>query len=204
MLISELAKEYIEARHTCLLTKDEVAQYIIEAAKEYKAWGRLKAMESAPILPESSFEERNGNIYFFNFGVETFILSLTEPLSHTSKIYIGPCEYTLNNFDDSLLEPDEIKSGDLVRFTKSKMGYQCITFSASLNDSTFLTNSEWGVIKVLAHLFIEREACLIQEASRYASYETYGRTSSEIEQEIVSFRNEYFRQWAFNYECESI
>ena len=71
--------------------------------------------------------------------------------------------------------------------------------SADLTAQTELTPSEWGVIKVLAELLAERESALIQEASRVASHEPYGRSSSEIAQAIENFRNEYFRKQAFGF-----
>lgn len=66
-----------------------------------------------------------------------------------------------------------------------------------INADTELTVSEWGVIKVLAGLFAERENALIQESSRVASHEPYGRSSSEVEQDIQNFRNEHFRRQVF-------
>lgn len=66
-----------------------------------------------------------------------------------------------------------------------------------ITNKTILTPSEWGVIKVLAYLFAEKENALIQESSRVASHEPYGRSSSEVEQDIQNFRNEHFRRQAF-------
>lgn len=63
--------------------------------------------------------------------------------------------------------------------------------------NTLLTTSEWGVIKVLAGLFAERENALMQESSRVASHEPYGRSSSEVEQDILNFRNEHLKIQAF-------
>lgn len=70
--------------------------------------------------------------------------------------------------------------------------------AVEVDESTEITVSEWGIIKVLAHLFCERENALIQESSRVASHEPYGRSSSEVEQDIHNFRNEYFRRLVFS------
>lgn len=74
----------------------------------------------------------------------------------------------------------------------------------SINSETDLTVSEWGVIKPLAYLLAEYETALMQEASRVASHEPYGRSSSEIAQDIANFRNEYMRKWAFYSAPETI
>lgn len=70
--------------------------------------------------------------------------------------------------------------------------------AAVIDHDTDLTVSEWGVIAPLAKLFAEREAALIQESSRLASHEPYGRSSSEIQQDIANYRNECLRKWAFS------
>lgn len=69
---------------------------------------------------------------------------------------------------------------------------------------TRLTLSEWGVIKPLAELFAERENALIQEASRVAGHEVFGRSSSEIAADIQNYRNEYLRKQAFGFPVLSI
>ena len=63
---------------------------------------------------------------------------------------------------------------------------------------TELTISEWGVVKPLAELFAERESALIQESSRVASHEPYGRSSAEIQSDITNYRIEYMRKFAFS------
>lgn len=66
-----------------------------------------------------------------------------------------------------------------------------------LTSQTPIHASEWGVIYPLAQLFMELENALIQESSRLASYEPYGRNSSEVSADINLFRQEHFRLWAF-------
>lgn len=73
-----------------------------------------------------------------------------------------------------------------------------------IDGDTDLTVAEWGVIKPLASLFAEQETALMQEASRVASHEPFGRSSSEIAQDIANFRNEYMRKWAFYSAPETI
>lgn len=79
-----------------------------------------------------------------------------------------------------------------------------IETDAEITADSEITESEWSVIKPLAYLFIEKESALLQEFSRMASHEPSGRSSSEVEQDIVNFRNEYFRQWAFSCPIVSI
>ena len=74
----------------------------------------------------------------------------------------------------------------------------------TINGDVSITLSEWAVIKPLAYLFCEKETALMHELSKLASHEPAGRASSEIESDITNFRNEYLRQWAFHYPCETI
>lgn len=68
-----------------------------------------------------------------------------------------------------------------------------------IDGDTDLNPSEWGVVKHLAELFLERESALIQEASRVAGHEVYGRTVSEITQDIQNYRTEYLPKRAFSF-----
>ena len=50
---------------------------------------------------------------------------------------------------------------------------------------TDVTQQEWGVIKPLFILYVERENAIHLEASRQLGVDVYGRQSSEISQEIT-------------------
>lgn len=67
-----------------------------------------------------------------------------------------------------------------------------------------LTVSEWGVVRPLAELLVERENALIQEASRVAGHEVYGRSSSEIAQDIQNYRLEHLPVRAFSMMPETV
>lgn len=127
MNIAQLATQWLDGLATNLIGQATAEKFIIEAAREYQAWGNL-AVEKA-------------------------------------------------DFDDN---------GD--------WAFQ----AAKITKETELTASEWGVIKPLAELFAERESALIQESSRVASHEPYGRSSAEIQSDITNYRIEYMRKFAFS------
>lgn len=127
MKISDLAQEWLSGLVAELITQPEAEKFIIEAAKEYQAWGFLR-VEKAELNAAHEW-----------------------------------------------------------------------TFQAAIIDGdTDLTVSEWGVIKPLATLLMELESAKIQESSRVASHEVYGRSVSEIQQAISLFREEHFCKWAFS------
>ncbi|AUZ05270.2 hypothetical protein ADP71_17430 [Vitreoscilla sp. C1] len=66
-----------------------------------------------------------------------------------------------------------------------------------VNANTTLSASEWGIIKPLAYFYVERQEALVQEASKNHMHELFGRTSSEIEQDITAYRNDQLRRLAF-------
>lgn len=53
-----------------------------------------------------------------------------------------------------------------------------------INLSTKVSTSEWGVIARLAELYVERESSMRLEASRGLGADVYGRSVSEIVQDI--------------------
>jgi hypothetical protein len=50
-----------------------------------------------------------------------------------------------------------------------------------------VTASEWGIIKPLVLLYVERENARALEASRGTGVDVYGRSVSEIEQSIAQY-----------------
>ncbi len=55
---------------------------------------------------------------------------------------------------------------------------------AAVTQDTELTASEWASIRPLAYLYVEREAAIVNEASRGQGLEPIGRVSSEVEADI--------------------
>jgi hypothetical protein len=55
---------------------------------------------------------------------------------------------------------------------------------AAIDEDTELTASEWATIKPLAYLYVEREAAIVNEASRGQGLEPIGRVSAEVEADI--------------------
>lgn len=56
----------------------------------------------------------------------------------------------------------------------------------AVTEATELSNSEWSVIKPLFVLYIERESAIHQEASRGLGLDVFGRSTSEIAQDIAN------------------
>ena len=127
MNIAKLATQWLDGLATNLIDQATAEKFIIEAAREYQAWGNL-SVENA-------------------------------------------------DFDN------------ISNWTYAKV---------EITAQTELTISEWGVVKPLAELFAERESALIQESSRVASHEPYGRSSAEIQSDITNYRIEYMRKFAFS------
>ena len=73
-----------------------------------------------------------------------------------------------------------------------------------IDDDCGLTASQCGVIMPFAYLLAEKEMATMQEATRGLSHEVYGRNVSEIVADIVRFREESLRKWAFCKLPESI
>lgn len=59
--------------------------------------------------------------------------------------------------------------------------------AAWLSASTELTQHEWGIIKPLFLLYVERENALYLEASRSMGVDVYGRSASEIQGDINQY-----------------
>ena len=53
-----------------------------------------------------------------------------------------------------------------------------------------LTMSEWGIIRPLFLLYVERETALNLEASRGMGVDVYGRSTSEIQSEIQQYESD--------------
>lgn len=56
--------------------------------------------------------------------------------------------------------------------------------------TTDVTTSEWAIIKPLFSLYVEHEQSVMLEASRGVGVDVYGRTTSEIQQDIKQMEDE--------------
>lgn len=54
-----------------------------------------------------------------------------------------------------------------------------------LDENTVVTQGEWGFIRPLFMLYVEREQSIQLEASRNLGVDVYGRSTSEIDQDIA-------------------
>lgn len=73
-----------------------------------------------------------------------------------------------------------------------------------VDENCDLTRGEWGVIKPLYCLYVERENARALEASRGQGVDVFGRSVSEVEQAIAQYETVDLPRLAFNYAPESI
>ena len=67
-----------------------------------------------------------------------------------------------------------------------------------ISADTEISNSEWSVIRPLFILYVEKEEAFQLEASRLAGIEVFGRSSSEVVQEIHLYETERLPKLAFS------
>jgi hypothetical protein len=70
---------------------------------------------------------------------------------------------------------------------------------AEISGETALTVGEWAVIRPLFLLYVERENALRLEASRASGLEVFGRSVSEVNNDITQMENEVLPAKAFSY-----
>lgn len=58
-----------------------------------------------------------------------------------------------------------------------------------VDSATALNQCEWGLIRPLFYLYIERENAILLEASGTVGVQSYGRQSSEVSQEITQYES---------------
>jgi hypothetical protein len=75
---------------------------------------------------------------------------------------------------------------------------------ATINGDIVLTSSEWGVIKPLFMLYVERENARTLEASRGMGVDVYGRDANTIEGDIRQYETVDLPRAAFSEEPVSI
>lgn len=70
---------------------------------------------------------------------------------------------------------------------------------AFIDENTDLTVGEWALIRPLFLLYVERENSMRLEASRAAGIEVFGRSVSEVAQDITMMENETLPARAFSH-----
>ena len=110
--------------------------------------------------------------------------------------------------DGNLLDPSILT--DLARAaTRFYAGYAVLVEHIDadpipeITGDTELTLSEWAIIRPLFLLYVERETALQLEASRGMGLDVFGRSVSEIAQEITAMEAELPHR-AFVREIESV
>lgn len=68
-----------------------------------------------------------------------------------------------------------------------KHGTEPVPTFDDITEDTLLTLGEWGMIRPLFVLYVERETAVQLEASRAMGVEVFGRTVSEISAEITQY-----------------
>jgi hypothetical protein len=76
--------------------------------------------------------------------------------------------------------------------------------ASPLTFETDLTDGEWALIRPLYMLYIERANAVALEASRTLGVEMYGRTVSEIQQDIDREEKENIPRLGFSCDVETI
>lgn len=84
-----------------------------------------------------------------------------------------------------------MKAEDACKQNENDAAYvNTLTTLTEITDDTELTAGEWALIRPLFLLFVERETALQLEASRTFGVDPYGRSVSEISQEITQYEHE--------------
>ena len=68
-------------------------------------------------------------------------------------------------------------------------GTQPVSVFDDITPDTEITQCEWGIIRPLFLLYVERETALQLEASRGFGVDVYGRTVSQISAEITQYES---------------
>lgn len=103
--------------------------------------------------------------------------------------------------DDSVILAQAIKA---TRYYEGFGGLELFDSRQSIiADNTPLTKSEMAVISPLFELYVERENALMLEAGRTLGLEVYGRTVSEINNDIVQKELE-IQNLAFQFDIVTI
>ncbi len=86
---------------------------------------------------------------------------------------------------ESLLSDGALLGADSSDPSNIILGVNPVPAVEWIDQSTALTMQEWGCIKSLFMLYVERESAVLLEASRTLGADVYGRQTSEIAQEIA-------------------
>lgn len=112
--------------------------------------------------------------------------------------------YQQENRPIGIVVDDTVIASQAIKATKYYLGFgdlEHVAQDEALTHSSLLTKSEWAVIMPLFELYVERENALILESSRALGIEVYGRTVSEVANDItqkeleiqnLAFTHEFF------------
>lgn len=78
------------------------------------------------------------------------------------------------------------------------------TLADAIDEDVELTDGEWSLIKPLYMLYIERDNARALEASRGLGVDVYGRSVTEIEQDIRAYESEALPKLAFGCQIVTI
>ncbi|KJV08066.1 hypothetical protein [Methylocucumis oryzae] len=99
--------------------------------------------------------------------------------------------YVTEEKPDTLLLDSDTVMAQAVTATLFYAGYAAITSEpTTIDSSTELSYSEWALIRPLFLLYVDRETAVQLEASRMMGVDVFGRSTSEVMQEIMQAENE--------------
>lgn len=75
---------------------------------------------------------------------------------------------------------------------------------AAIDENTVVSVGEWALINPLFKLYVERDNAIRLEASRASGLEPYGRSSSEVQQDITLMETDTLPTRAFQHEIVTV
>ncbi len=120
-------------------------------------------------------------------------------LRETSGFYLTHIKPTGLVLDKEAVEAQALK----VAIYYTAFGSLEHQMDADVSLDTLVTFEEWSTIQPLFELYVERENAIVLEASRVMGVEVYGRSVSEIKNDITQSEKE-LQKLAFFCEIETI
>ncbi len=116
--------------------------------------------------------------------------------------------------DNVILEPGQVtaQAVNALRFLagyalleehRIRLDADPLAHAGVIDASSLITYSEWALIRSLFLLYIERETAHYIEATRGFGVDVFGRSSSEVQQDITQMEMEFPRR-AFNYDVLTV
>jgi hypothetical protein len=141
---------------------------IVELVAEYEAANAVGLMLSTEELTAIALRATR---YYAGYG-DIVSLTLTENQPDAGELPTDP--------PAEVLEPYPIRDAE------------------TITDQTELTTGEWSVVSPLFHLYVEERNAVRLEASRAAGIEVFGRSVSEVRQDITMMEGETLPAKAFS------